>query len=277
MTAIRGGIGRLLAALLLAAVCLPLPAAAHTEADALLPEVGVDEKPGGRVPLDLAFTDVSGKRVRLSDSFSGGAPVLLTLNYFACPMLCPLTFRSLTGTVRAMGGLSLDRDFRIVTVSIDPEEVPDLARAKSRETHAMLPGLKAPDDRWPFLMGNAPEIDALTRAVGMRYTRLGKNDFAHPTVAIVLTPDGRVSRYFYELDIRPQDLRLALIEAAGGKIGNPVLNRVLLYCFHYDPVGRKYALVAANVMKAGGAAVLALLSVLLLFLWRRERRKGGGK
>jgi protein SCO1/2 len=276
MTLRSGVLSRLLPALLIAAsLLIPVRAFAHTEADTLLPEVGVDEKLGGQVPLDLVFTDARGKTVRLGDCFAGGSPVLLTLNYFACPMLCPLTFRKLAGTIGAMGALSLERDYRVVTVSIDPEEIPDLARAKSGETHAMLPGKAALDDRWPFLMGNAPGIGALTKALGVRYTRLGKNNFAHPTVAIVLTPDGKVSRYFYDLDIRPQDLRLALIEAAGGRIGNPVLNRVLLYCFHYDPVGRKYALIAMNVVKVAGGATALLLALLLLALWRRERVKGG--
>jgi protein SCO1/2 len=275
MTAPSDILPRLLPALLLAAsLLLPVSGFAHTEADALLPEVGVDEKLGARVPLDLAFTDAQGRPARLADFVAGGSPVLLTLNYFACPMLCPLTFRKLADTVKAMGGLSIERDYRIVTVSIDPEEIPELARAKSGETHAMLPGKAALDSRWPFLMGKAPGIDALTKALGIRYTRLGKNNFAHPTVAIVLTPDGKVSRYFYDLDIRPQDLRLALVEAAGGRIGNPVLNRVLLYCYHYDPVGRKYALIATNVVKVAGGATGLLLALLLLALWRRERAKG---
>lgn len=275
MTARLRSLPRHLSTLALAlALSFPPSSFAHTEADALLPEVGVDEKLGGAVPLDLAFTDARGKPVRLSDYVSGGSPVLVTLNYFACPMLCPLTFRKLADTIQSMGGLSLERDYRIVTVSIDPEEIPELARAKSGEAHAMLPGRKGLESRWPFLLGKPPEIGALTRALGVRYTRLGKNDFAHPTIAIVLTPEGKVSRYFYDLDIRPQDLRLALIEAAGGKIGNPVLNRVLLYCYHYDPAGRKYALIATNVVKVAGGGAALLLLLLLAALWRRERVKG---
>jgi protein SCO1/2 len=268
---------RLAAALLLAGAvaCLAAASQAHTAADATMPEVGVDERLGGRVPLDLPFVDADGKPVRLSAAFEGGTPVLLTLNYFSCQTLCPLTFRKLTGTIGAMGGLSLARDYRVLTVSIDPEEVPGLAKAKSRESWAMLPGVAGLPARWPFLTGDNASISALARAVGMRYTRIGKNDFAHPTLAVVLTPEGRISRYFYELDIRPQDLRLALIEAGGGRIGNPVLNRVLLYCYHYDPAGRRYSLIAMNVMKLGGGAVLLLLGILLLFLWRRERGKGG--
>jgi protein SCO1/2 len=264
----------LLAAALLVAAA---PAGAHTEKDADLPEVGVDERLGNRVPPDLAFSDADGRPVRSADWFAGGAPVLLTLNYYACPMLCPLTFRNLTGTVKGIRGLSLERDFRIVTVSIDPEETAEMAKAKARESYAMLPGVAGLPGRWPFLMGNAEAIGTLTRAVGMRYTRLGAHDYAHPTVAVVLTPDGRVSRYLYDLEIRPNDLKLALVEAAGGRIGNPVLNRVLLYCYHYDPVGRKYALIATNAMKLAGAAVLLLLSILLLALWRRESGRGGAR
>ena len=181
--------------LLVATLAAPVPSFAHTLADTTLPEVGVDEKLGGKVPLDLVFSDAGGKRVRLADFFPGSVPVLLTLNYSACPMLCPLTFRNLTGTIKGMEGLSLGRDYRIVTVSIDPEESVEMARAKSGETYAMLPGVDGLQVRWPFLMGQAAQIDALARAVGVRYTRLGRSNFAHPTVAVVLTPDGKSYAY----------------------------------------------------------------------------------
>lgn len=248
---------------------------AHTAEDQLLPDVGVDERPGAQLPLDLRFTDQAGKRVRLGDYFSGG-PVVLTLNYYACPMLCPVTFKNLSDTVNGIKGLSLARDFRIVTVSINPEETTTAASNKAAVTYRMLPGVDLPGSRWPFLLSGEKEIRRLTGTVGVRYTRLEKDNFAHPSVLVVLTPEGRVARYLYGLEQSPTDLKLALIEAAAGRIGGAtLLNRVLLYCYHYDPVGKKYALAAMNVMKIAGGTVLLLFGILLLALWRREKRGRG--
>lgn len=268
-------IGALLAVLVVAAILVPPHLAAHTSQDELLPDVGVDEKLGAQIPPDLAFTDQDGKAVRLGDYLTGG-PVVLTLNYYSCPMLCPLIFKNLTKTVNAVQGLSLGKDYRIVTVSIDPEETTARASDKARETWRMQPTLADPGRRWPFLLGQAPEIERLTKSVGVRYVRLEQNNFAHPSVLVVLTPQGRVARYLYGIEQRPADLKLALVEAAGGRIGGSAfLNQVLLYCYHYDPVGKKYALAAMNVMKIAGGVVLLLLGVLLVTLWRRERPAGG--
>jgi protein SCO1/2 len=228
----------------------------------------VDERPGAKVPADLVFTQSTGKTVRLAD-YLGAGPVILTLNYYTCPMLCPLTFRSLAATMEGVKGLSPGKDYRVVTVSINPDEIPEIAAAKARETHALVAGLADADDRWPFLFGDPESVRRLTDAVGYRYRKAG-SDFAHPSVAIVLSPDGRVSRYLYGIEIPPRDLKLALIEAADGKIGaSSAANALLMYCFQYDPVGRKYALYARNVMRAAGAATVLFLAVLLAVLWRR--------
>ena len=161
----------------------------------------MDEKPGVSIPRDLPFTDASGKPVRLAD-FLGDGPVLLTLNYYTCPMLCPLTFRSLAATMTEMKGFSLARDYRVVTVSIDPDEIPEIVRAKANETHALMPGLREPDVRWPFLYGSAGPVRRLAESVGYRYTKVGR-EFAHPAVTIVLSPGGTVSRYLYGVGIDP--------------------------------------------------------------------------
>ena len=241
--------------------------------DDILRQVGVDEKPGAQVPLDLPFTDASGKAVRLGDYLRDG-PVILTLNYYTCPMLCPLTFRGLAATMADVKDLSPSKDYRIVTVSIDPTEIPEIVRAKANESHAMVPGLKDPDSRWPFLYGSAESIRRVTEAVGYRYLRVG-TEFAHPSAQVVLSPGGKVSRYLYGFQIPPRDFKLALLEAADGKIGDSSAeNVILLYCFHYDPVGKKYSLVAVNVMKLAGAATLVLLGGLLTVLWVRYGRKG---
>jgi protein SCO1/2 len=250
---------------------LLLPGVVHAAdpQDAVLQAVGVDEKPAAAIPRDLPFTDAAGKKVHLGE-FLGDGPVLLTLNYYTCPMLCPLTFRSLAATMSQVKGFSLARDYRVVTVSIDPDEIPEIARAKADETHSLVPGLRDGDARWPFLYGGADSIRRLAEAVGYRYRKVG-GEFAHPAVTIVLSPEGRVSRYLYGIEIDPRDLKLALIEASEGKIGaSSVGNALLMYCFRYDPVGKKYMLYARNIMKAAGVVTVVLLAALLAVLWRRH-------
>ncbi len=245
---------------------------ALTTEEEVLQKIGVDEKLNAGIPLDLTFTDQDGRQVRLGDYFAG-EPVILTLNFYECPMLCPLTFRSLVDTMGKIQGLSLNRDFRIVTVSFNPEETQARTKARALETYRMLRGITNAEQRWPFLMGDATAIERLTGSVGFRYLKLAKDNFAHPAALILLTPEGRVARYLYGIEQNPRDLKLALIEAADGKIGgSQFLNRALLYCFHYDPSGKKYALAAVNVMKISGAFVLLLVGILILSLWRHEKR-----
>ncbi|MGA6992733.1 MAG: SCO family protein [Candidatus Deferrimicrobiaceae bacterium] len=246
----------------------------HDPQDDILESIGVDEKLGGAIPLDALFRNQKGEEVRLGDYFAGG-PVLLTLNYYTCPMLCPLTLRTLLGTVEELKGVALARDFRIVTVSIDPEDTPAIASARAGEIHDMMEGMPDPAARWPFLLGDEEAIQALTGAVGFRYRKVG-NEFAHPDVVVALTPGGKISRYLYGIEQDPLDLKMALIEASEGNIGeSTALNQVLLFCFQYDPVGKKYALYARNIMKAGGVLTIALLGGLLLVLWTRGRSKAG--
>ena len=275
----RGGRGRVatkssllfLAAFALAFAPAPFALGHEREApDEILKQIGVDEKLGGQVSLELLFKDAEGKPVRLGDFFGKG-PVLLTLNYYTCPMLCPLTLRNLLATATGMNGITLSRDFRIVTVSFDAEEKPAAARAIAREMHSAMEEAATPASRWTFLYGGHGEIEKLTAAAGFRYRKVG-DEFAHPDVAIVVTSDGKISRYLYGVQQDPRDLRLALVEAAGGRIGESrVVNRALLFCFHYDPVERKYSLYARNIMKAGGIFTLVFLGGLYLALWKRRR------
>jgi protein SCO1/2 len=251
---------------------LPLEAhAVHDPQDDILKSIGVDEKLGGAVPLDARFRNERGDEVRLGDYFTG-EPVLLTLNYYTCPMLCPLTLRKLLDTVENLKGIDLARDFRIVTVSFNPEDRVETARVRAGEIHDAMEGIPDPAARWPFLLGDAKAVEALTGAVGFRYRKVG-NEFAHPDAVVVLTPKGKISRYLYGIEQDPLDLKMALLEASGGNIGeSTALNQVLLFCFQYDPVGKKYALYARNIMKAGGVLTIALLGGLLLVLWKRGRR-----
>lgn len=270
--------GVALAALLLGLAALALAPYAHTETtfghdpeDAVLEEVGVDERLGALVPLDAVLTGQDGRRVKLGDYFTG-EPVVLSLNYYECPMLCPLTFRNLARTIDEMGGLKLGKDLRVVTVSFNPDERQDAALEKSKETYGMLKGVDNPGEVWPFLFGDGAQ--AVVNAVGFRYRKLGPGNFAHPSAFVILSPDGRITRYLYGIEVSPFDLRLALTEAADGRVGQSrALNRVLLFCFHYDPAGRKYSVAATRVMTAMGAAVAAGMSALLYSMWRREKKR----
>jgi len=252
-----------------AACCALFPA--DKNGDEVLKEIGVDERPGGRLPLDAAFKDSTGKNVKLGEFF-GGPPVILTLNYYECPMLCPLTFRNLATTLSKMGGLKPGADYRVVTVSFNPDDATRVAAEKKAETMAMMPD-GTPPGSWVFLTGNQDEIKSLTDATGYRYKKLEKG-YAHPAVIMVATPDGRLSRYLYGIEQPPMDMRLALIEASGGKVGpSEALNRVLLFCYHYDPAGKKYALAATRIMTGLGVVTLVVVGGLLLAMWARERRR----
>jgi protein SCO1 len=247
---------------------------AHDPQDELLTKVGVDEKAGAAIPLQLLFTDQGGRTVQLSRYFTGG-PVILSLNYYSCPTLCSILIKNLAGSIVKMRNFIPGKDFRVVTVSIDPNETLQRASETSAKTYAMLGSREEPGDAWPFLTGSQGAIGELAGSVGVRYARAKNGEFAHPNVLIILTPDGRISRYLYGMEQTPQDLRLALIEASGGSIGHSkLLNRALLYCFHYDPVGKKYELLASRVMTGTMTAVGLIVAGVLALLWKREKTTG---
>jgi protein SCO1/2 len=246
------------------------PAFADSSLPPVLREVGFDQRLDEQVPLDLPFRDEAGRAVRLGDYF-GDRPVILVLAYFKCPMLCT---EVLNGLVRALLDVPLrpGRDFEILTVSFDPREPPELAAAK-KKTYVERYGRPGAEEGWHFLTGDQDAIDRLTRAVGFRYSYDPRNDqFAHASGILVLTPGGRISRYFYDVKFSPRDLRLGLVEASNHRIGSPV-DRVLLYCFHYDPAEGKYGPAVMNLVRAGGALTLVSLGLFAAGLWRQERRK----
>ena len=231
--------------------------------------VGIDQRLDEQVPLELAFRDEAGRSVRLGDYF-GKRPVVLALVYYNCPMLCT---QVLNGLVSALSVVSFDagKQFDVVAVSFDPREKPADAAAKKAAyvSRYKRPGAQA---GWHFLTGDQASIAALAKAVGFRYRYDADLDqFAHASAVYVLTPGGRVSRYFFGIEYAPKDLRLGVIEAADGRIGTPI-DQILLYCFHYDPKSGKYGATIVNIVRlAGGATVLALaLSIVLLS--RRARR-----
>lgn len=234
---------------------------------------GVDivEHLGEKIDLGLNFFDESGAPVQLEDYFSEGRPVLLILGYYECPMLCNLVFNGTADGVRNMGWTPGDK-FQIVTVSIDPGEGSELARAKKGNYLKSL-GLADDHEGWRFLVGDTSDIKRLADAVGFKYLYDEEIDeFAHAAVVTVLTDKGKISRYLYGVQFLAKDLKLALLEASEGKVGN-TLERILLYCYRYDPDSKSYAMVAVNVMKLGGLVTMIGLGVFLGVMWLRERKR----
>jgi protein SCO1/2 len=229
--------------------------------------VGITEVPGARIPLDLEFIDERGAAVRLGDYFAKGRPVILTLNYYRCPMLCGLMLNGLLDGLRELAWQPGEQ-FEIVTVSIDPSETPTLARLKKESFMAELgrPGVAA---GWHFLVGKPESITPLAEAVGFHYRYDEKRkEYVHVAGLFVAMPDGRVARYLYGVVYEGRTLRLALAEAAQGTVGTSV-DRFLLYCFHYDANQGRYVVAASNVMRLGGAATVLTLGLWLLAWWRR--------
>ena len=232
-------------------------------------DVEVDEHLGARLPLELAFTDDGAQPTTLAGQLGDGKPVLLVLAYLRCQMLCDLVLRGLVDSL-AQAGLRPGRDFRALTVSIDPHDRP--AQARLRRI-ALLQSFNQPDASWPFLVGEEGAIRQLAERLGWKYAYDPRSDqYAHPAAVFVLTPDGRIARYLYGVKFRPLDLKLALAEASRGKVGG-VVDRVLLTCFKWDPASRRYGFVLTGVMRGGAALVLLLLCAGLFHLVRLERRR----
>ena len=234
----------------------------------LLKDVGIDQNLNSQVPLELEFRDEKGRSVRLSEFFSKGRPVILSLVYYNCPMLCT---QVLNGLLRSLKEQSLNpgKDFEVLTVSIDPTERPVLASAK----HDLYTGIYARPgaaEGWHFLTGEEAQVKQLAHALGFRYAYdPGSKQFAHASAIFILTPDGKISRYFYGIQYPERDLRLGLVEASHGKIGTPV-DQILLFCYHYDPVTGKYGLLISRVIKAAGLATVLAIGALVFILGRRE-------
>jgi protein SCO1 len=247
-------------------------APAATQRPAALRDVAFEQRLDAQIPLDLPFRDEDGNAVTLGQYF-GTKPVVLSLVYYRCPMLCGLV---LEGMVRALKVLAFDvgKEFEVVTVSFDPAETPALASQKKASVLAGYDRAGAAAG-WHFLTGDQAAITRLTDAVGFHYQYVPEErQFAHAAGIMILTPQGRLARYFYGVDYAPRDLRLGLIEAAQGKIGSPV-DQLLLYCYRYDPVTGKYGAVAMNIIRLGGVATVLALGGFMAVMLRRERRRRG--
>jgi protein SCO1 len=233
----------------------------------LLKQVGIDQKLNQTIPLNLAFRDENGQTVRLAQFF-GQKPVILTLVYYNCPMLCT---QVLNGVESGLKELQTDigTQFEVVTVSIDPTESHVLAKVK-QEMYVGMYGRPGAGQGWHFLTGDEPQIKQLADAVGFRYAYdPDTKQFAHASAIMLLTAEGKISRYFYGIQYPSRDLRLGLVEASEGKIGTPV-DQVLLFCYHYDPATGKYGLLISRVIQAGGALTVLVLGIAMLILFRGE-------
>ena len=234
--------------------------------------VDVVEHLGRRLPADAAFRDTEGRMVPLGTYFDGKKPTLLVFAYHTCPMLCSLV---LDATVRTLNDVAwtVGREFDVVSISIDPRDTPDTATRKRTQLVERYVRAKGLATGWHFLVGNEDNVRRVTDAVGFKYSYDARQgQYAHPAAIYLLTPDGAIARYLYGIQFDAADVRLGLLEASEGR-SISTTERLLLYCYHYDPQGKHYAIVAMNVMRLGGAVTLVAIGSLLAFLGVRERRR----
>jgi protein SCO1 len=233
----------------------------------LLKEVGIDPRLNDSIPLDLSFRDEHGRPVELAQYF-GSKPVILTLVYYNCPMLCTQVLNGLNRSLKEIP-MNIGGDFNIVTVSIDPTERPIIAEAK-QAMYTGIYGRPGAAAGWHFLTGQDAEIKRLANAVGFRYAYdPDSKQFAHASVIMILTPEGRISRYFYGIQYPERDLRLGLVEASEGKIGSAV-DQILLFCYHYDPHTGKYGLLISRLIQLAGLLTVLIGGGWLIFLFQGE-------
>ena len=233
--------------------------------------IDVIEHLGDTIPMDLTFTGDDGQPVELGDYFNQGRPVIVILGYYTCPMLCNLVMNGVSEAVKEISWLP-GQEFQIVSVSIDPTETEVVASAKKKNYIKDIgkPGI---ENGWAFLTGEESQSKALADAVGFKYYwDEDEKQYAHAAVLVVMTETGKISRYLYGISYPKLDFKLALMEASEGKVGNTI-DKLILYCYHYDPDAGSYTLFAANLMRLGGGLTLAFLVILIGSLWLKGRRK----
>jgi protein SCO1/2 len=250
----------------------PDPAMPSQQVPSALSTVSFEQRLNEQLPLGLEFKDESGRTVKLGEYF-GRKPVVLTFVYYECPMLCTQVLNGLESSLRVINE-SIGQEFDVVTVSFDPKETPVLAAGKKK---AYLERYKRPsaEQGWHFLTGDQASIAALTQAAGFNYSwDEASHQFAHASGIVVTTPTGKVSRYFFGIDYSPRDVKFALIESSNERIGT-LAERLLLYCYHYDPAKGNYGFMAMRAVRVGGAVTLAALVGFVFVSIRRDRRATG--
>lgn len=233
--------------------------------------VDLDERLGAELPLDARLRDSTGAERRLGDLFDGKYPVVLTFNYADCPMLCGLQLTRFVQSLRQISRTVGD-DFHVLTISIDPAETSERA-AENKTRFLSTYGRPVPPESWRFLVGSQEVVRQVADSVGFSYEfNEARNEWLHPTVITLLTPDGKVSRYLYGLEYQPETLNLAIVEASQGKIGS-IVDRLVLYCFHYDETEGRYAPVAMNIMRIGAGLTAVVLGTFLTIFWLADFRR----
>lgn len=238
-----------------------------------LKTIGIEQKLGEQLPLDTELKNEDGGIVKLGDYFHHGRPVILALVYYECPMLCNQVLNGLTGSLK---GISLDagKDFDVVALSFDAREndKPELAKGK-KTSYVERYGRVGAENGWHFLTGSQDAIEKITSTAGFNFKWDEKsNQFAHAAGVMIVTPSGKMSRYFYGIDYAPRDIKFGLMESGENKVGNPA-EKLLLYCYHYDPATGKYGFAILNIIRLGGVATLMGLGAMVFVFWRRNRKK----
>jgi protein SCO1/2 len=244
------------------------PGIVSSEAPAALKDVTFEQRLDTRLPLDARFRDETGREVALGDYF-GARPVVLAFVYYSCPMLCTQVLNGVSSAVKVLP-FTVGKDFDVVYVSFDPRDTPQAAAEKKR---AQLADYHQGDTAagWHYLTGKPESIARVTSAAGFSYRwDESTGQFAHVSGVLVTTPDGRLSRYFYGVEYSPKELRMAIVESGEGRIGSAV-DKLLLYCYHYDPATGRYGVIAMNLVRLGGAVTVVLLGGFILVMRRRER------
>ncbi len=236
-----------------------------------LKNVGIRQNLNQQIPPDLAFTDDLGRQVHLADYF-GKRPLILNLVYYNCPMLCGEVLSGLEHSLRMMK-FEVGKEFDVITVSFDPNETPEMAAQKKSEFLKRY-NRAGGEQGWHFLVGKQDAINTLTQVAGFDYQYDDKTkQFAHATAIMILTPQGKIAQYYYGVEYPPKDLRLGLVEAGAGKIGN-VVDQMLLYCYHYDPEQGKYSATILRVLRLAGIATMLFLGTIIVVLIRRGPAHG---
>jgi protein SCO1/2 len=235
-----------------------------------LEDVTFQQRLNASLPLDAVFRDEAGREVTLGGYFTGARPVVLAFVYYQCPMLCTQVLNGLSSALKAVP-FEPGEDFEIVLVSFDPRDTPAIAAAKKDE-HLQYWSAEPTATAWHFLTGSEAEIRRTTTAAGFSYRwDEATGQFAHVSGLLIVTPDGRLSRYFYGVEYSPKELRMALVESGAGRIGSAI-DELLLYCYHYDPSAGRYGLVVMNLIRLGGIATVTLLAGFILVMRRRDAR-----
>jgi protein SCO1 len=246
------------------------PPADQGQVAQIVSQIGIDQHLGESLPLDVQLRDETGRAVKLGDYFNQ-KPVVLMLVYYRCPMLCTQVLNGFLKSSQAVG-YTIGHDYDVVTISFDPRETAELA-AEKKAAYVRAYRREGAASGWHFLTGSEESIERITSAIGFRYRYDAKSDqFAHASGIVVATPQGKLSRYLYGIEYEPTNLRLALVESGENRIGSPV-DKVLLLCFHYDPLTGRYGVVISNVIRIAGSLTVCLLGGFLIAMYRLEHRR----